>query len=1107
MTNRGQRGFVLLAVVLAMTVLAVIAFVLSHQGASQVNTAAGEVQRDQLRYVTEAGLQHAKWQLAQNSSCTTYANLPATPFGLHSYSATIAPTSGSPVSVASQGTLVNGAQHTLQSDQVSVYEASSVLTLQPDTTAGEDTYIYEWKSAWNYGTAATLRVENKIAGDWSNALLKFDLSSIPASAKIISATLVLNQSSPAALGGDFSIHRVTNPWVEGVMTGGNGSPNWTNRDIGVTWATLGGDYDPAAVTTINIPVGLLPHQWEVAALVQSWVSGDSLNFGMAIVPVSFGSDAFFHSSDASNAALRPKLTITYACECGKICGSGGSAGKLLLVVGNAASPASKDSDRKTLIESWGYTVTLIDDGDSQANFDAALAINDVAFVTEGSDPGAIGSKLTDTTTGVVNEEETLLVELGFTGDTDSNSRSEIVILDNTHYITSDLALGTTTITTSNQPLSFTNNGSAPGAQILAETNQVGSFFEPSLLTLETSAELFGGGFAAGRRVALPWGASNFDINSLNANGLTIIQRAIEWAAGTAAGVGPKKVLFVVGNDGGLTTEELAHQAQLEDWGHTVELIDDDASQTEFNTAAANNDVTYATNDITASRLGTKLVDATIGVVTSEDNLSDEFGMASSIGWDSGTVVEINDNTHYITSPFATGLLTVFSGSESLAYVSGTLSPDLGQLASSSSGYGIVTLDAGAAMYAGGNAAGRRVQLPWGGSPALEPNDLTPDGLTILQRALEWGAGAGPSPPAPGYFDQFNTSTCNAAIDYAGSDGAVDWSPWAWTEVDELDGSCAGQIRVAPDPDIDDSGSFRLRVAGQGVRVYRTVDLTGFSQPTLSFDYRLTDYPALDFMRIRVFDGVGYNEIGRFTGPFDQTAYQSASFDLSAYAGLEIQVQFEFNGTSTTRTSYIDNVHVQEAGSGGGGGGGGDVTFEEFADASLGIDGLSITIPKPAGTAAGDLLIATVVTDAEQKPAMTAPSGWTLIDHGRTSKQVTMDVSWKIADASEPGSYDFSWVKSQQAHGWIMRFTGHNPAAPIHNSQSGGGTSSSPVSPAVTTTIANTMIVRIGGFDDDDISAGDPRLVRPHRYHDGSKQHRRWHRVGRGRLHIAERHRQ
>jgi hypothetical protein len=50
----------------------------------------------------------------------------------------------------------------------------------------------------------------------------------------------------------------------------------------------------------------------------------------------------------------------------------------------------------------------------------------------------------------------------------------------------------------------------------------------------------------------------------------------------------------------------------------------------------------------------------------------------------------------------------------------------------------------------------------------------------------------------------------------------------------------------------------------------------------------------------------------------------------------------------------------------------------------------------------------------------------------------------------------------------MHFTGHNPSAPINATATNGGYSFYPECPSVTTTVANTMIVRIGAFDDDDV---------------------------------------
>ena len=134
------------------------------------------------------------------------------------------------------------------------------------------------------------------------------------------------------------------------------------------------------------------------------------------------------------------------------------------------------------------------------------------------------------------------------------------------------------------------------------------------------------------------------------------------------------------------------------------------------------------------------------------------------------------------------------------------------------------------------------------------------------------------------------------------------------------------------------------------------------------------------------------------------------------------------------------------------------------------------MPAPAGIASGDLLIAAVAADGEQKPSMTAPAGWTSVDHGDQSKEITLDVWWKLAGAGEPASYDFSWATSAKAYGWIMRFTGHDPSNPINVSASTGGVSNAPLSPAVVTTVPNAVILRIGGFDDDDINVGDPGLT-------------------------------
>ncbi|MDH3512778.1 MAG: DNRLRE domain-containing protein, partial [Gammaproteobacteria bacterium] len=166
-----------------------------------------------------------------------------------------------------------------------------------------------------------------------------------------------------------------------------------------------------------------------------------------------------------------------------------------------------------------------------------------------------------------------------------------------------------------------------------------------------------------------------------------------------------------------------------------------------------------------------------------------------------------------------------------------------------------------------------------------------------------------------------------------------------------------------------------------------------------------------------------------------------------------------------------------AGTGGGGGGGGPtgVVFEEFTERKYGstqfVDSL-----KPPGTTEGDLLIATVATDGSTAGSMSPPAGWTAVDLADQSGAVTYGVWWKLAGASEPASYTFSWSGSEHAYGTVMRFTGHDPVSPIDVAASAGGSSSAPSSPAVTTTVTATMILRLGGFDDDDITTDAPGLT-------------------------------
>ncbi len=994
--------------------------------------------------------------------------------------------------------------------------------MQPDDADGKDTYLYEWKSTWNYGVSNDIWVDERFSDSTAHGLIRFDLGAIPAGARITGARLELYRVNPSLSGGPIGVYAIGGGWVEGAKSGGIGESSWNQRNPAQAWASAGGDFGSRRYALETVPAGTGWSAWEIGSLVDAWVGGRIPNDGLALLPETAGAAAHFASSDNSDPTLWPKLSVTYACTCGEVCVAPQGSGNILMVVIDSTAPVAEEEKAIDLFESWGYAVALISESESKANFDASIANSDVVFISETVSSNDVGNRLDDAPIGVVSQDGDYNPDLGLATGSALTVGRAIDLVSTDHYITRPFVTGPLEIYAADMEQAIVSGSLTAGQQTLAEAGGVGS-----LVVLDQGDAMEGGGSAAGRRVILPLGTRyGFNWDYLNSNGRLLVQRALDWGMAKDK-ISKSNVLMVVVNPASLTVQESAKKALIESWDYTVNLIDESDSQAAFDAAVAANDVVFITEDVTASNINTKLVDATIGVVTEEVNLADEFGFFSAVAWDSGTVIDIKDPPHYITQPFGQGALTVMTVAESLAYLDGDDAPDLLKLAEVTPGVALVALETGAQLQPGigGNAAGRRVQLPWGGN-TFDINHLNDDGRTIMRRAIEWGAATGtpanlpiahwkldettgfiavdsegdndgtltggpdwtpgqlqggldfdgiddyvaiggmdvtgngitmmawfnaeaiatddgrfiskasspneadawwqlsttdvgadrylrmrikaggstttladstvnlntnrwyfavgtydnasgemklyldgvevasrthavggaldtdPAVPAaigangtaerffngilddvriydyalsageiadlaelpPGYLDRFNSRICDPAYDYTGSDGSLDWRPWAWTEINESDGPCAGLIQIAPDPAIADPGSYRLRVDAQGVRMRRTVDLTVLSNPELSFDYRLVDYPLDDFLRIRVSTngGTDWTQIGRFDGPLDHTEYQSASYDLSPFVAADTVVQFEFNGVSTTRQSYIDNVHIQES---------------------------------------------------------------------------------------------------------------------------------------------------------------------------------------------------
>jgi hypothetical protein len=132
--------------------------------------------------------------------------------------------------------------------------------------------------------------------------------------------------------------------------------------------------------------------------------------------------------------------------------------------------------------------------------------------------------------------------------------------------------------------------------------------------------------------------------------------------------------------------------------------------------------------------------------------------------------------------------------------------------------------------------------------------------------------------------------------------------------------------------------------------------------------------------------------------------------------------------------------------------------------SAAVDATSLTIARPAGVVAGDLLLAVVGHQGGTARGMTPPPGWTPVPNGDYAQGTNARIhAWYlIAGASEPDSYTFTITggSGQDTSGALFAITGASAAAPINASlgQVNASSSKTATAPSVTTSAANTLLL-------------------------------------------------
>ena len=210
---------------------------------------------------------------------------------------------------------------------------AEIISLQPVA----DTTLIQLASGNNLGGAAYFNAGTSGNGGYLNrALIRYDLSSIPAGSVITSVSLtfdVIRQAQSGSQNSYFSLRRVFQSWGEGVQIAedgnqlGQGAPaapgeaTWDSRFAGsAAWSQPGGapgvDYSGTpSSTALSAPTGEQMYFGPTPALmadVQTWVGQPGLNFGWMLMTESEGTERTARMFASRESGFGPTLEIEFS---------------------------------------------------------------------------------------------------------------------------------------------------------------------------------------------------------------------------------------------------------------------------------------------------------------------------------------------------------------------------------------------------------------------------------------------------------------------------------------------------------------------------------------------------------------------------------------------------------------------------------------------------------------------------------------------------------------------------------------------------------------------------------------------------------------------------
>ena len=222
------------------------------------------------------------------------------------------------------GNILHTSEGALEKNITVEGSVSDFICYEESFVAVEDNYLSANNTEYNNGGTTELHVDGTTGTDRRTSLLRWDLSSIPSTAIISSASLQLYVSDASPL--VFNLYDLRQDWIEGTGNRVNSttSSNWNTYDGVNSWGTVGAastetdrydtnlwNADTASFSSTGSKTEALNN--DGINVIQGWVSGSLPNYGLIIQNYSGSTTnaAYFASSENTTEANRPTMIVNY----------------------------------------------------------------------------------------------------------------------------------------------------------------------------------------------------------------------------------------------------------------------------------------------------------------------------------------------------------------------------------------------------------------------------------------------------------------------------------------------------------------------------------------------------------------------------------------------------------------------------------------------------------------------------------------------------------------------------------------------------------------------------------------------------------------------------